>query len=283
MKNYVITTDIRSDLTKEYGNKHHVGFLPFYYEVDQVIYGRKKELPLTEYYRQLQSRTKLQILPSSVEQIKKFFLPYLEEGVDILHIATTKILNSEYSVLQNAVEELQLEYPHMKIVVVDSKTTSIGLGELVKKAVSMKRNGQRLEDIVKWLEQQNTNFLGGFIVEDISYAVEQNMISKQQGFLFKILRRKPIIILNEKGIVEQFCSRRNQFRCLLNKIQKQKIRQDGTFFILHGDALEQARVLSTSLTKQYPQSSVQIQMMNPALGYLFGKGAIGLCFIEQGQ
>lgn len=283
MKNYVITTDIRSDLTKEYGNKHHVGFLPFYYEVDQVIYGRKKELPLTEYYRQLQNRTKLEILPSSVEQIKKFFAPYLEEGVDILHIATTKILNSEYSVLQKAVEELRSEYPDIKIVIVDSKTTSIGLGELVKKAVSMKHNGRKLEDIVKWIQQQNTSFLGGFVVEDISYAVQQKIISQKQGFLFKILRRKPIIILNEKGIVEQFCSRKNQFRCLLNKIEKQNIRQDGTFLILHGDALEQARLLSASLTKQYPQSSIQIQMMNPALGYLFGKGVIGLCFMEQGK
>lgn len=282
MKNYVITTDIRADLTKEYGNKHHVGFLPFYYAVDQVIYGRKKELLLTEYYRQLHNQT-IEILPISVEQIKKFFSPYLEEGVDVLHIATTKILNREYSVLQKAVEELQVKYPHMRIVVVDSKTVSIGLGELVKKAVCMKNNGQKLEEIVKWLQQQNARFFSVFIVEDIAYAIYQKIISKKQGFLFKILGRKPIIILNEKGIVEQFCGRRNQYKCLLDRIERQKIAQEGQFLILHGDALEQARVLSTSLTKQYPQSSIQIQMMNPALGYLFGKGAIGLCFIEQGQ
>lgn len=281
MRNYVITTDIRADLTKEYGMKHHVGFLPFYYELEQVIYGGKRELSATEYYKQLHEGNSLKILSCSVEQIKKFFCHYLEVGVDILHIAATKTFNCEYDVLQKAAEELQQEYPHMCIMVIDSKTVSASLGKMVKKAVSMKHNGQKMMDIVKWIKQQNSEFYGMFIVDEISYAIRQKIITKQQGFFYKVLRRKPIIILNEMGISEQFCSRKNQYKCLLDRIEKQRSKQEGHFLILHGDTLEQARLLSSIVTKKYPHFSIKIQMMNPALGYMFGKGSIGLCFMEQ--
>lgn len=283
MRNYIITTDMRADLTQEYAAKNHIGILPFYYEVDRVVYGGKRILSLVEYYQKLGEGKIQNALFCSKEQIKKFFSHYLENGLDILHIATTKIFNLDYIVLHQAAQELENEFPHMMIEIVDTNTVSIGLGELVKKAVDMKQNGYKMSEVVPYIKNQKQNFLGIFLLDNPCYAIKQKLISKIQGGFCCIFHRQPVLVMNEKGIVKTFSKRKKRQKKLLDELEfaNKIVDKDSHFLILHGDDLEYAREISMILIKKYPYASIHIQIMNPSIGYRFGKGSIGICLIKR--
>ena len=287
MRNYAITTDSNSDLSREYIEKNHIGVIPYFYEIDHVIYGERKRLRPTDFYKKIQEGFIPKIMDCEVEHIKDVFYSYLEEGLDIVHISTTHYFNPCHENLQKAILELQEEYPHARIVQLDSKSISMGLGLMIMSAVAMKKNGRTLDEIVEWVEKSKTGFWGAFLLADLPYLSKVGVITPKEVLFHKVMRKNPVIVMNENGFCQKLKDVRNNKKAFL-KIIKMMERRLGTvrehslqFCIIHGDVLEQAKLVSSHLTRRYPHSSVLIQNANPDIGAKFGKGTIGICLMGE--
>ena len=287
MRNYAITTDSNSDLSREYIDKNHIGVIPNFYEIDHVVYGERLRLRPSDFYKKIQTGSVPKIMNCEVEQIKRIFRSYLEEGLDILHISTTYRFNSSYENLEIAVKELQIEYPHARIILQDSKSISMGLGLMIMGAVAMKKNGRTLDEIVEWIEKSKTGFWGAFFLADLPYLSKTGSMTQKEAFLYRVTGKCPVVVMNENGFCQKLKDVRNNKKSFL-KIIKMMERRLGTvrenalqFCVLHGDVPEQAKVVSSYLTRRYPYSSVNIQTANPDMGAKFGKGIIGICLMGE--
>ena len=287
MKNYAITTDSNSDLSKEYIDKNHIGVIPYFYEIDHVVYGERIRLRPSDFYKKIHAGFVPKIMNCEVERMKDIFRSYLEEGLDILHISTTHWFNPSHENLQTAIRELQIEYPHARIVQLDSKSISMGLGLMIMSAVAMKKNGRTLDEIVDWIEKSKTGFWGAFFLADLPYLSKIGIMTPKEVLMHRITRKNPVVVMNENGFCQKLKDVRNNKKAFL-KIIKMMERRLGTvrenslqFCVLHGDAPEQAKLVSSYLTRRYPYSSVLIQTANPDMGAKFGKGTIGICLMGE--
>lgn len=287
MRNYAITTDSNSDLSKEYIDKNHIGVIPYFYEIDHVVYGERIRLRPSDFYKKIQAGFVPKIMDCEVERMKDIFRSYLEEGLDILHISTTHYFNPCHENLQKAVIELKEEYPHARIVQLDSKSISMGLGLMIMSAVAMKKNGRTLDEIVEWIEKSKTGFWGAFFLADLPYLSKVGIMTPKEAFMHRVMRKNPVVVMNENGFCQKLKDVRNNKKAFL-KIIKMMERRLGTvrenslqFCVIHGDALEQAKLVSSYLTRRYPYSSVLIQTANPDMGAKFGKGTIGICLMGE--
>ena len=287
MRNFAITTDSNSDLSKDYIDRNHIGVIPYFYEIDHVIYGERVSLRLSDFYKKIQSGCVPKIVDCEVERIKDIFRSYLEEGLDILHIGTTKSFNSSYENLHKAIEELREEYPIARIVELDSKSISMGLGLMITSAVGMKKNGRTMDEIIRWIEKSRTGFWAVFFLADLAYLSRIGLMTQKEALIHRVIRRNPVLILNENGFCSKIRDMKNNKKTFLKMVKMMERRlgkmQDKSlqFCVLHGDVPEQAKVISTYLTRRYPRSSVLIQTANPDMGAKFGKGTIGICLMGE--
>ena len=97
----------------------------------------------------------------------EYFRALLEKG-DVLHIAFTSGLTpSVYNAIA-AAKTLQEEYPHRKIIVVDSMAGSFGYGLLMLRAAEMRDAGATMEEIADWIRAKGTSVHHCFYVADLT-------------------------------------------------------------------------------------------------------------------
>ena len=287
MRNYAITTDSNSDLSREYIDKNHIGVIPYFYEIDHVVYGERVSLKPSDFYKKIQAGSIPKIMDCEVERIKDIFRSYLEEGLDILHIGTARCFNPGYENLHQAIEELRKEYSHARIIELDSRTISMGLGLMIMSAVAMKKNGRTLDEIMGWIEKTKTGFWAVFFLADLPYLSKIGLMTQKEVLLHRVMRKNPVIVMNENGFCHKIKDIRNNKKACIKMIKMMEQRL-GTvkenalqFCILHGDVPEQAKAVSAHLIRRYPHSSVLIQTANPDMGAKFGKGTIGICLMGE--
>lgn len=287
MRNFAITTDSNSDLSKDYIDRNHIGVIPYFYEIDHVVYGERVSLRLSDFYKKIQSGSVPKIMNCNVERIKEVFRSYLEEGLDILHIGTTHCFNSSYDNLHKAIEELREEYPIARIIELDSRSISMGLGLMITSAVAMKKNGRTMDEIIDWIERSRTGFWAVFFLSDLSYLSRIGIMTEKEALLHRVLRRNPVLVMNENGFCQKVKDMKNNKKTFAKMIRMMERRlgmmrdKSLQFCILHGDAPEQAKNAAAYLTRRYPRSSVLIQTANPDMGARFGKGTIGICLMGE--
>lgn len=87
------------------------------------------------------------------------------------------------------------------VTVFDSKAASVGLGDMVKKAASLRDGGTNLEGIVKALEHiRDSNFVL-FTVDTLDFLQKNGRIGRAQALLGGLLNIKPLLSVKE-GKVE---------------------------------------------------------------------------------
>lgn len=287
MRNYAITTDSNSDLSKEYIDKNHIGVIPCFYEIDNIVYGEKVCLKPNDFYKKMQEGSIPKTQSCNIEKIKQIFREYLREGLDILHISTTQCFNTGFENLKQAVNELQIEFPEATIIVLDSATISVGLASMIMRAVAMKNNGKTMEEIQACIEKRRTGFWSVVFLSDLQYLSKLGLLQEKELRLRQFVKMYPVIVINEKGFCYKIKDMRNSRKAFIKMIKIMEHRL-GTmreevlpFCVLHGNVPERAKEVSAYLTRRYPNSSVVIQNANPELASKLGRGMLGICLMGE--
>ena len=159
MSEYVITTDNNSESSGEISQRPWSRL-----HVSQLFHGWKNYthgnfLPEHEFYEAMRNGSMPTTAQVNPENAKALLEPYLKEGKDILHIAFSSALSGTYNSSRIAAEELMEDYPDRKIIVVDSLGASLGQGLLVYLAQEKKEQGEDLETVAKWAEENRLHMV----------------------------------------------------------------------------------------------------------------------------
>jgi DegV family protein with EDD domain len=119
------------------------------------------------------------------------------------------------------------------VTVFDSKAASVGLGDMVKKAATMRDGGASLEHIVKALEHiRDSNFVL-FTVDTLDFLQKNGRIGRAQALLGGLLNIKPLLSVKE-GKVEPVGRARGTKKAikeLIDQIQNYKGTHTGEMVI----------------------------------------------------
>jgi len=168
------------------------------------------------------------------------------------------------------------------IEVIDSMTTSVGLGILVKAAAQAANEGASLDDIVRLVRGMIPHIYLVFYVETMDYLERNGRIGKAQALLGSMLNIKPILFMEDGDIIPL-----EKVRTIDRAIEK-------LFeFVAEFDNLEQtaiiqpskqpnkeARNLQQRLFQSFPKFKFPIVQYGSDLATRVGPDALGIVVYE---
>jgi DegV family protein with EDD domain len=168
------------------------------------------------------------------------------------------------------------------IELVDSMTTSVGLGILVKAAAQAASDGASLDDIVRLVRGMIPHIYLVFYVETMDYLERSGRIGKAQAILGSMLNIKPILFMEDGDIIP------------LEKVRTTEKAIEKLFeFVAEFDNLEQTAIIQPSrqpnkeattlrerLEQSFPNLRFPIIQYGPDLATRVGPNAMGIVVYE---
>jgi DegV family protein with EDD domain len=170
-----------------------------------------------------------------------------------------------------------------QIVVLDSWTTSVGLGILVQAAAQAANEGKSLGDIVRIVRGMISHIYAVFFVDTLDYLEHSGLIGKSQSILGTMLGIKPFLSIEEGEIIpiEKVRSRDKavdkliEFASEFTNIDRGVILQSGK------TPTDDTRLLLEQLEMTYPGLKFPVMRYGPTLACQLGPDSLGI-FIYEG-
>lgn len=285
MEDYKIITNTTADLPPSYIEENGLGLVYFNYVMDEVSYGKDKELDWKEFYRFMREEGKLpttsQVNPA---QFKDYFSEFLKESKNLLYISFSSGLTGSCGNAILAANEVMEENPGCSITVIDSKCASLGEGLFVHKAVEMKKRGKTMEETAAYLEELIPHLTHVFTVDDLNHLYRGGRVSKAAAIVGTIAGIKPILHVDDEGRLIPLSKTRGRKKSLMALVDYME-KKMGSYrsnndivFISHGDALEDASFVRDEITRRFGIEHFLINHIGPTIGAHSGPGTIALFF-----
>ncbi|MCC3144785.1 DegV family protein [Halanaerobium sp. Z-7514] len=192
-----LVTDSTCDLPKETMEKYNIEVVPLTVHFGDDTYYDKEDLKIEQFFTLMEGSSKL---PSTSQPSVGLFM----EKYEALAEKYDKIISIHISgALSGTCESARLAAVQAEGVdaeVVDSRSTSTGLGFLVVLAAQMIENGRDVAAIKNKIIEERKNLTIYFTVNELSYLEKGGRIGKAQAFLGSVLNFNPILELSaEKG------------------------------------------------------------------------------------
>lgn len=285
MSKFIITTDTTADLPEEYLKEHGLGLMSLGYIIEGESYDWENPLPVEEFYAKMRNGSMPTTSQVNPDGAKEVFLKYLDQGLDILHIAFSSGLSGTYSSTVIAAEELKEERPERKIIVVDSLCASLGEGLLVHKAVQLKEAGKSLEEVAKWVEDHKMEICHNFTVNDLFHLHRGGRVSKATAILGTMINIKPVLHVDDEGhlvALSKVRGRKKSLNALVDRMAEQtKGFENDVVYISHGDCLEDAQYVADQIRERFGIADILINYVGPTIGAHSGPGTVALFFMGQ--
>ncbi len=190
-----IITDSTCDI--ELGTIQNLGvsMVPLKVNFGTTQYSDKYEITNEKFYELLETSEELPT--TALANTDDFINEFNKYDGDIVGIFIASKLSGTYQAACIAKETLGRD----NIYLIDSTTTTAGLGVLIHRAVELRDAGKSAKEIYETIEHLKTKINVYAIIDTLKYLVKGGRLSKTQGIIGGILGVKPIIIFKD-GVVE---------------------------------------------------------------------------------
>jgi DegV family protein with EDD domain len=218
-------------------------------------------------------------LPSTSQVTPADFLALFQQftaaGDEIVAVTISAKLSGTYDSAISARKSL----PTAPIDVIDSRSTSVGLGLMLQEAVTMADAGASRDEIVAKLARMREQIHIIFVVETLEYLQRGGRIGKAQAFVGTLLKFKPLLAIVDGEIVPvtRVRSRAKALEAMQETLLQQ-VPQRGPQVCLaltQAMAPEDAKTVGAALATSFGTSQIFTAALGPVLGVHVGPGTIG--------
>ncbi len=283
MREYRIITDSGSDISPELLERWQVPCvdLTFRFEPENIDY-RRKDCAITEFYQKMRSGKVAKTSAANMEAIRRCFVPELEAGRDILYLGFSSSLSTSVNVAQIAARELQQEYPERKFFVLDTCCASAGLGFLLYLTLEQKKAGASLEEAAKFVQETKQQVCHWFTVDNLVYLKRGGRLSSAATLAGTLLQIKPVLHMSDEGKltnVRKVRGRKQSIQDIARQYMETALDPQGSYFISHGDCIEDARLLEQLIFEKTRNKAKLITDIGPVIGAHSGPGTLALFYL----
>lgn len=165
------------------------------------------------------------------------------------------------------------------ISVINTKTTAIGILQMVQDGLEFIEKGESFAEITEKLIDISDRMRTSFTVDTLDYLRRGGRIGKAAGLIGSILKIKPCIYLNKKNevdVLDKVRTRKKAVDSLLKYLaDNSPCKRIG---IVHIENLEGGKELQTVVQEKYPDIDVTLTTATPVLACYLGPGLVGIIF-----
>ena len=288
MNNYVLTCCSTVDLTRKYMEDRNLPFACFKFLLDGKEYpdDMGESMPPEVLFRRMEEGAETKTSQVSVLDYIRFFEPFLEKGMDILHMTLSSGISGTYNSACNAQMELAERYPDRKIYIVDSYAASSGFGLLMDTMADLRDQGMGIDELYNWALENRLNLQHWFFTTDLKYLIRGGRVSKAAGAIGTMLRICPLLNVDYQGHLtarEKVRGKQGVFKRVVEKMKQHA--QGGTgysgkCFISHSMCGEDARTVADMIENTFPtlNGKVRLFSIGTTIGAHTGPGTIAVFF-----
>lgn len=174
------------------------------------------------------------------------------------------------------------ELSDLPVEVVDSKSMSVGITNLIYQGMALAEQGMPPADIVAQLLEYAGRTENYILLGNLDQFYKGGRMSGTQYLLGSLLQIKPIIHITEDGtfaLFDKVRSEKNAQRRILDlldqALQKYPLQQ---VQILHGNVLDKAQQLATVIRERYPQLEMVMGEISSTIAVHAGEGTLVLAW-----
>ena len=146
MAKYVLSCCSTADLSEEHFLSRDIHYICFHYMLDGKQYEDDlgKSMSFDKFYEAMENGAETRTSQVNADEFIEYFTPFLEQGLDILHVSLSSGISGVSNSACIARDDLQARYPDRKIYIVDSLGASSGYGLLMDKLADLRDEGMRI-------------------------------------------------------------------------------------------------------------------------------------------
>ncbi|MEM7344356.1 MAG: DegV family protein [Chloroflexota bacterium] len=280
MSKVAIVTDSTAYFAPGEAEKLNVTVVPLNIQLGNDTFLEGREIDSEELFHRLNYGA---ALPVSLPPDPAAF----EEVYSKLHKQTDQILSIHISnhlsqTLKKAKAGAEALLGRCTIEIVDSMTTSVGLGILVKAAAKAANEGADLEEIVRIVRGMMPHIYLVFYVETMDYLERSGRIGQAQAILGSMLNIKPILFMEDGDIIplekvrttEKAIEKLFEFVAEFDNLEQTAIIQRGK------TPNKETRALQERLEQSFPDMDFPVIQYGPDLATRVGPTALGVVVYE---
>ena len=275
-----IVTDSSADLPAQLVEELGITVVPLYVRFGEKVYRDRVDISEDEFYQRLLHDS---IHPSTIQPTPQDFanvyqkLSLEADGIISIHISA-KLSGTYNSALQGK-EMIEKGCP---IEVVDSMTTSMGLGLIDITAATVAKAGGDLQSVLEEVKQAIPNIHLLFLLDTLEYLLRGGRIGQAKALLGSILNVKPVLTFRDGEVVPagQVRSRAKGIDRLFDFTKNASNIQD--LAVVYNTTPDEAQALRERLSTIFDKEQIKLSRVGPMLGVHAGPGALAVAFRGKG-
>ncbi|MGN1043600.1 MAG: DegV family protein [Acutalibacteraceae bacterium] len=289
MSSYILSCCSTFDMSKEQFQERNISYVCFHYSINGKTYDDDlgQTIKFEDFYKIIsQKGVELKTSQVNVEEFINYFTPFLEKGMDILHVSVSSALSGAYNSALIAKKELESKFPERKIYILDSLGGSSGGGLFMYELADLRDEGKTIDEVYNWGEENKLRLNHWFTSTDLSFYIKGGRISKAAGMMGTVFKICPILNVNCNGKLVPRMKVRTKEKAIseiYNKMVEnadEGINYRGRCFISNSDCFDDARKLADLIESNFKNlnGKVVINSIGTTIGSHSGPGTIALFF-----
>lgn len=280
MSRVVVVTDSNAYISPRLAQQLNIHVLPHAIHLAQGTFQEGVDLTPSQYVRLLKE-SRNDFLPRAAGPTADDFAALYAQ----LRRQTDQILSVHISShLSNAVENARLArrlfLGRCRIEVIDSLSTTVGLGYLVQAAAAAANAGRNMDDCIRLIRGIMPHIYLFFLVKHLPYLEREQRISPAQSLLGTMLSVMPLLQIEEGEIIplEKVRTGLQGVDKLLTYVSEFSQIQRAT--VLQNGFSKETHALQERLQLTYPGREFPVLNVNPSLATHLGPDALGVVVLE---
>jgi DegV family protein with EDD domain len=281
MSSICILTDSTAQFPQlGFSGRNDVRVIPFDIELNGQLYPEGQEIRASDLPPSASEELHPRLVVPPVENMEELYLNLNQHYRNVIAILNSSSLNQAYHNAQQAAVAVQ---GRANVTVIDSQTTSVGLGLLVQAAAEAVAHGEVVAEIERMVRSLIPHTYMMLCTPGMSYMYHAGFIDQSQGFTGEMLGMLPIFTLEEGQLsaVEKVRNARSlvdfmqEFICEFEELQHIAFIQSTT------PMAHEARLMREHAQNCFPQTPFSEHNINLPLATMVGPRSIGLVAVEK--
>lgn len=277
----VVVTDSSAYIPKGALEGLNVSVIPLWLIWDDERFRDGVDIDPPTFYRRLkESRT----LPTSSQPSPGEFAAFFRQVAAEADAIISVLVSSKISGTIASAQAAQAQLPELTIRIVDSLSSSMGLGMVVLAAARAAAAGRSLDEVVAAAERMRERMHFLFVVDTLEYLHRGGRIGGARRLLGTALRVKPILQFRD-GKIESLTQARTKRKAIIRILEIVEERLGGKGMaeaaVVDIDAPGDGDAVAEMIVERFGAPVVHRSTVSPVVGIHVGPGAIGIAFYAE--
>lgn len=293
MSEYILSCCSTADLPYDYFKSREIPFVSFHYIMDgkDHLDDMGQTISFDEFYKRIEEGAMPTTSQVNVGEFMDFFEPFLKAGKDVLHISFSSGLSGTYNAANLAKAELLTIYTDRIIHIVDSLAASSGYGLLIDLAADLRDEGESINGLYQWLEENKLKVQHWFFSTDLTHYKRGGRITPTAAMVGTILNICPLLKVDGDGHLtpnEKIRGKKHAINGIVKKMEQYADggkEYSGKCFISQSACYDDACQVASQIEERFPNlnGKVKINSIGTVIGAHTGPGTVALFFIGESR